>query len=101
MEREFPLAAHRQAARIKQFVMDSLFGENADPAVSRWSDDAVIYTRSSWTSISERLTDNRIDLTSEEEIALIDFSSEYASLVDDEDDTAEIIQLRKQGENDE
>lgn len=101
MEREFPLAQHEQAAKIRQFVMDSLFRENADPTTDRWSDDATIFTRSSWTYISDQIADHGIELSSRDEVALIDFSSEYASKVDDEENMAELIQLLKQGDFDE
>ena len=99
MEHEFPLGRHEQAAKIKRFVMDSLFSENVDPSVSKWSDEAVLYIRSSWTYLSDRLADDHIELSSEDEAALIDFASEYASKVDDEENMAELIQLRKEGDN--
>ena len=101
LEREFPLASHPDASKIRSFVVDSLYGENVNPfAKHQWADDAEIYVRSNWSHISDRLADDGIELSSDEEVQLIDFSSDYASLVDDEEDAAEIIQLRKEGEND-
>ena len=102
LEKEFPLATHPDASKLRAFVVDSLYGENANPfAANKWADDAVIYTRSDWSYISDMLADEKIALSSEQEVQLVDFSSEYASLVDDEEDMAEIIQLRKEGEIDE
>ena len=101
LEKEFPLASHPDALKIRSFVSSSLYSENANPlAEGTWAEDAIIYTRSNWSYILDRLIDEGIELSSKDEVALIDFSSEYASLVDDEEDMAEIIQLRKEGEND-
>ncbi len=101
LEKEFPLADRADASKLRSFVIDSLYSENVNPhAEHQWAEDAVVYTRSSWSYILDRLIDDGVVLSSEEEVELIDFSSEYASLVDDEQDMAEIVQLRKKGDND-
>ncbi len=102
LEREFPLDSHPAAYRLRSFVVDSLYSENVNPtAKSQWDDEAIIYVRSSWASISDRMADEKIELSSDEEVRLMGFSSEYASLVDDEDSMAELVQLRKEGDDNE
>lgn len=101
LEKEFPLASRTDASRLRSFVVESLYSENVNPmAENCWDDNAVNCTRSSWSYILDRLIDDKIELSSEEEVQLIGFSSNYASLVDEEEGMAEIIQLRKEGEND-
>ncbi len=95
MESSFPLARHESSDTIRQAVTRSLYGENVDPTVSDWSDDAVIYTRSSWSLILQALEDDDIKLTTQEESDLINFASDYASLVDSEEDMAELEAIRR------
>ncbi len=95
MESSFPLVGHEYADTIRQAVTHSLYGENADPSVSDWSNEAVIYTRSSWSSIWQALEDKDIKLTPQEESDLINFASDYASLVDSEDDMTELEAIRR------
>lgn len=98
MEQSFPLPGHPHAGLLRQFVHDSLYGENADPTVSDWSDGAVIYVRSSWTFIREQLRHMRITLEPRDADALMEFSSGYAVIVDEEADRAELDEIRKEGD---
>ncbi len=97
MEQGFPLVEHKDASKLRQFVMDSLFGENANPfAENQWADHAEVYIRSNWLYISDKLEEDGIELSSADEVALMGFAGEYASLLDDEDDIAELAALRKE-----
>lgn len=89
MESGFPLSQHNESAEIRRLIIDSLYGENANPAADDYSPGAIIYTRSDWSYIARKLQDQGINLSPEEEAELIDFASDYASLVDEEDDLAE------------
>jgi hypothetical protein len=99
METAFPLASHEDASRIRGAIEDSLHGENVNPSADDWSDDALVYIRSDWTVVRQFLKDRGIELTPQEESELMDFSSEYASLVDQEADDNELHAMRNEGEN--
>lgn len=98
MEGQFPLASHLEAEAIRQAVGDSLYSENANSMVGEWSEDAELYVRSDWSRISRWIEGNGIELTPQQERDLIDFASDYASLVDEEEDIAELRAIRNEGE---
>src|SRR3546814_5517644 len=71
-------STHPDASKLRAFVVDSLYGENANPfATNKWADDAVIYTRSDWSYISDMLADEKIALSSRSE----EHTSELQSLM--------------------
>jgi len=99
MENAFPLAGNVNASYMRGVVKDSLYDENADPWVEDGSNEALLYVRSDWQAIRRALEERGIVLTPQEDADLFDFASQYASLVDEERDMAELEAMRrKEGE---
>lgn len=90
MEKSFPLAAHPEAETIRRLVRRSLFVDCVSDEIG-----PLYYTRFSWPWMAELLKSGEIVLTPDEEGALIDFGSAYASLVDQEEDDMDLEELRK------
>lgn len=97
MERSFPFDGHEKEASIKRSVVLSLYPENPEGG-SLYEEDAVVYTRSDWAAILRKLDDVGVQLTADEEDALYEFASAYASLVDEETDRAELNAMMNEGE---
>src|SRR5690606_32417943 len=95
MEKNFPLAARSDAAEIRRVVDESLYSENVESTVADDSPSAVSYLRADHEGVMRTLEDRGIKLADGEEAQLIDFASEYASLVDQENDTEELQAARE------
>lgn len=100
MESGFPFAEHPQADAIRRVIDDSLYVETAIPGGNVWDEDAELYVRPSYTYIRDWLAQAGVVLAARDESELWDFASDYASMVDQEEDWAELRKLETEGGND-